>query len=325
MMTTIKQVAEEAGVSKSTVSRYISQKGYVGDDAREKIKNAIKKLNYTPNVLAQSLKTKKNQMVGLLLPDISNPFFPRLVRGAESYLKDKGYRIMVGTISDHDSLEEYINLLLKTNAAGIITTLDFTKEFPNLTLPVVVVDRISKDTGYGVFSDNQLGGLLAAKAICNAGAKQVMIIKVIDDKAENIAERFEASLNYLRNKSLEIFIEESETFDFEKILKEAKENLKRNPNIDSIIAPSDIHAIAYIHEILAIGKKIPDDIQIIGYDDIVLSQFIYPSLSTIHQSSYKMGEQAAKLIYNMANNFSIDEAKIKLPVRYVERNTLRRK
>ncbi len=279
-MTTIKQVAEEAGVSKSTVSRYISKKGYVGDDAREKIKNAIKKLNYTPNVLAQSLKTKKNQMVGLLLPDISNPFFPRLVRGAESYLKDKGYRIMVGTISDHDSLEEYINLLLKTNAAGIITTLDFTKEFPNLTLPVVVVDRISKDTGYGVFSDNQLGGRLAAKAIWNAGAKQVMIIKVLDDKAENIAERFEAS---------------------------------------------DIHAIAYIHEILAIGKKIPDDIQIIGYDDIVLSQFIYPSLSTIHQSSYKMGEQAAKLIYNMANKFSIDEAKIKLPVRYIERNTLRRK
>lgn len=324
-MTTIKQVAEEAGVSKSTVSRYISKKGYVGDDAREKIKNAIKKLNYTPNVLAQSLKTKKNQMVGLLLPDISNPFFPRLVRGAESYLKDKGYRIMVGTISDHDSLEEYINLLLKTNAAGIITTLDFTKEFPNLTLPVVVVDRISKDTGYGVFSDNQLGGRLAAKAIWNAGAKQVMIIKVLDDKAENIAERFEASLNYLRNKSLEIRIEESETFEFEKIQKEAKENLKRNPNIDSIIAPSDIHAIAYIHEILAIGKKIPDDIQIIGYDDIVLSQFIYPSLSTIHQSSYKMGEQAAKLIYNMANKFSVDEVKIKLPVRYVERNTLRRK
>lgn len=78
-------------------------------------------------------------------------------------------------------------------------------------------------------------------------------------------------------------------------------------------------------KILAIGKKIPDDIQIIGYDDIVLSQFIYPSLSTIHQSSYKMGEQAAKLIYNMANKFSIDEAKIKLPVRYIERNTLRRK
>ena len=96
----------------------------------------------------------------------------------------------------------------------------------------------------------------------DAGAKQVMIIKVLDDKAENIAERFEASLNYLRNKSLEIRIEESETFDFEKIQKEAKENLKRNPNIDSIIAPSDIHAIAYIHEILAIGKKIPDDIQI---------------------------------------------------------------
>ncbi len=74
-MATIKQVAQEAGVSKSTVSRYISQKGYVGDEARQKIKSAIEKLHYNPNVLAQSLKTKKNQLVGLLLPDISNPFF----------------------------------------------------------------------------------------------------------------------------------------------------------------------------------------------------------------------------------------------------------
>lgn len=324
-MVTIKQVAEEAGVSKSTVSRYISQNGYVGDDARQKIKGAIKRLNYTPNVLAQSLKTKKNQMVGLLVPDISNPFFPRLVRGAEAYLKEKGYRLMLGTISDHESLEEYLNLLLKTNAAGIITTHDFTKEYPDLSLPVVVVDRVSQDTTYGVFSDNQLGGRLAAEAVWKAGTKQVLLIKVTDDKAENITERFEASLDYLKTQSVDVLIGESQTFDFETIQTEAKEHLKRNPNIDSIIAPSDIHAIAYIHEILALGKRIPEDIQIIGYDDIMLSQFIYPSLSTIHQSSYKMGEQAAKLIYNMANKQSIEEGRIKLPVRYVERKTLRRK
>ena len=99
-MATIKQVAEEAGLSKSTVSRYISQKGYVSDEARDKIKAAIDKLHYSPNVLAQSLKTKKNQLVGLLLPDISNPFFPRLARGAEEYLKEKGYRAVSYTHLD---------------------------------------------------------------------------------------------------------------------------------------------------------------------------------------------------------------------------------
>lgn len=88
-MATIKQVAQEAGLSKSTVSRYISKKGYVSEEASQKIQAAIDKLHYSPNVLAQSLKTKKNQLVGLLLPDISNPFFPRLARGAEEYLKKR--------------------------------------------------------------------------------------------------------------------------------------------------------------------------------------------------------------------------------------------
>ena len=92
-MTTIKQVALEAGVSKSTVSRFIAQNGYVSDEAREKIERAIKKLNFRPNLSAQSLKTKKNQLVGLLLPDISNPFFPMLAKGAEEFLKEKGYLV----------------------------------------------------------------------------------------------------------------------------------------------------------------------------------------------------------------------------------------
>ncbi len=88
-MTTIKQVALEAGVSKSTVSRFIAQNGYVSDEAREKIERAIKKLNYRPNLSAQSLKTKKSQLVGLLLPDISNPFFPNACQRSRGIFKGK--------------------------------------------------------------------------------------------------------------------------------------------------------------------------------------------------------------------------------------------
>lgn len=95
-MVTIKQVAEEAGVSKSTVSRYIAQNGYVSEAAVQKIAAAIQKLNFVPNLSAQSLKTKRSQVVGLLLPDISNPFFPSLAKGAEEFLQEKGYRVMLG-------------------------------------------------------------------------------------------------------------------------------------------------------------------------------------------------------------------------------------
>lgn len=324
-LVTIKEVAEEAGVSKSTVSRYISQKGYVGQEAQEKVKQAIKKLNYVPNVLAQSLKSQRNQLVGLLLPDISNPFFPRLARGAEEFLKEKGYRVMLGSIGEEGAVEEdYLNVLLQTKAAGIIITHDFTKTHPNLDIPIVVVDRVDQETEYGVFSDNQAGGHLAAEQIVRAGTDKVLLVRGPSDNAQSINQRFEAGLSYLKNQQVDVSISDSHSFDFDVIQKEAMVMLDKNPDCDSIIAPSDVHAIAYIHEILARGKKIPEDIQIIGYDDILVSRFIYPSLSTIHQSSYRLGEEAAALIYKIANHLPIEEKRVQLPVRYIERETLRR-
>lgn len=325
-MVTIKQVAEEAGVSKSTVSRYISQKGYVSDEAREKIKAAIKTLHYSPNALAQSLKTKRNRLVGLLLPDISNPFFPRLAKGAEEFLKERGYRVMLGSISaDQGTEEEYLQILLQNKAAGIITTHDFTLDHPELEIPVVVVDRVDQETEFGVFSDNKSGGELAAAVIAKAGAEKVLLIRGPLDGAENINQRFESSKDYLKRQGIRMVISDSHSFDFELIQEEARSILATHSDVDSIIAPSDIHAIAYIHELLSLGKAIPEDVQIIGYDDILMSQFIYPSISTIHQSSYQMGYQAAELVYKIANFLPIEEKRIKLPVHYVERETIRRR
>ncbi|KHD45240.1 LacI family DNA-binding transcriptional regulator [Streptococcus hongkongensis] len=324
-MSTIKEVAAEAGVSKSTVSRYISQKGYVSDQARDRIKEAIDKLNYSPNMIAQSLKTKKNQLVGLLLPDISNPFFPRVARGAEIFLKEHDYRILFGNIGGSAKIEEdYINTLLQSNAAGIITTHDFTKKYPNLAIPVVVVDRVEEDTEYAVFADNEEGGKLAAQAVSDAGAKNVLLIRGPLGHSNIANQRYVASLNYLSHQNVMVHISESHTFDFDDIIEEARINLTNYPTVDSIIAPSDIHAIAYIHELFSKGKKIPEDVQVVGYDDILMSKLIYPSLSTIHQPSYRMGRYAAELIYKISNHIPIEEKRIKLPVHFVERETLRR-
>lgn len=241
-------------------------------------------------------------------------------------MKEKGYRIMLGNFSDSQSLEEdYLKVLLQSNAAGIITTHDFTKTHPEITIPVVVVDRVDKETKYGVFSDNKAGGKLSAETIIKSGGKNILLIKGPLDNAENIGQRFEASYHYLKDKEVTVKICTSQSFDFEKIQQEARTALQEQKNIDSIIAPSDIHAIAFMHELHSQEKKIPEDVQVIGYDDILMSQLTYPSLSTIHQSSYQMGYKAAELIYKIANQLPIEKNRIKLPVHYVDRETIRRK
>lgn len=324
-MVTIKQVALEAGVSKSTVSRLIAQNGYVSDASRKKIEQAIQKLHFVPNLSAQSLKTKKNKLVGLLLPDISNPFFSMLAKGAETFLKEKDYRLILGNIGENCQFEkDYVKVLIQSNAVGIISTHDFKEEFPDLNLPSVVVDRVEHGSDYGVFSDNVSGGQLAAEVIINSGGKKVAVISG-PSKTTNINDRFTSCVNFLKEKGITFKTFYSKSYDFEQIQKEAKKVLAYRKNFDSIIAPSDIHAIAYIHEIHRLGKRIPEDIQIIGYDDIQLGQFSYPALSTIHQSAYQMGFEAAQLVYKIATNQTIETPKIELPIRYIERQTVRKK
>ncbi|MFV0556855.1 MAG: LacI family DNA-binding transcriptional regulator [Lactovum sp.] len=324
-MTTIKEVAEEAGVSKSTVSRYIAENGYVGKDTQKKIKEAIEKLNFSPNLSARTLKTKKTKLIGLLLPDITNPFFPALAKGVEGFLKKEGYQILFGNIGDEGQLaEEYLKLLIQSNAAGIITAIDFSEQYPDLEIPFVVVDRVGHHSDYGVFADNEAGGYLAAQKIIEAGGKNVAVISG-PVGVQSVNRRFKSSLKYLEGTQAQVRKFYSQDYNFSVVQKEASKLLDEFPEVDSIIAPSDIHAIAFIHEILERGLNIPKDIQIIGYDDILLSSFIYPLLSTIHQPAYDMGFEAAKMIVSLTLEKNIIEKQVKLPVYYVERETLRRK
>ena len=259
------------------------------------------------------------------MPDISNPFFPMLAKGAEEFLKEKGYRVMLGNIGEkNQSEQDYLKVLIQSNAAGIISTHDFKEDFPDLDIPTVIVDRVGHKSNYGVFSDNESGGRLAAKVIVTAGAKKVAVVSG-PLNATNINNRFKSSIAYLKEKQVDFKAFYSQSYDFEEIQKEAREVLANEENFDSIIAPSDIHAMAYIHEIHRLNKKIPEDIQIIGYDDIQMSQFIYPALSTIHQSAYQMGLEAAQLIYKIATDQAIEKSKIELPVHYVARETIRQK
>ncbi|WP_339012877.1 LacI family DNA-binding transcriptional regulator [Lactococcus garvieae] len=323
-MATIKQVASKAGVSVSTVSRYITHKGYVSAEAEVKIKKAIQDLNYSPNISAQSLKSKKSNLVGLLLPDISNPFFPMLAKGVEEFLREKGYQLVLGNVNeDREIIKSYLQFLVQSNAAGVITTVDFKEEFPEFDLPAVTVDRVGKKSEFGVFSDNSQGGLLAAKAAVEAGAQQIAVVRG-PLTTDNTNERFSSSIAYLNQVAVNYQVFQSRSYDFSEIQAEAEKLLRKQKTLDTIILPSDVHAVAYMQEIHRINKRIPEDIQLIGYDDILMSKYVYPALSTIHQPAYEMGHEAAQLIYKLANHQPIDQKQIKLKVSYVERDSTRK-
>ena len=324
LLATIKQVASKAGVSVSTVSRYITHKGYVSAEAEVKIKKAIQDLNYSPNISAQSLKSKKSNLVGLLLPDISNPFFPMLAKGVEEFLREKGYQLVLGNVNeDREIIKSYLQFLVQSNAAGVITTVDFKEEFPEFDLPAVTVDRVGKKSEFGVFSDNSQGGLLAAKAAVEAGAQQIAVVRG-PLTTDNTNERFSSSITYLNQAVVDYQVFQSMSYDFSEIQAEAEKLLKEQNTLDTIILPSDVHAVAYMQEIHRINKRIPEDIQLIGYDDILMSKYVYPALSTIHQPAYEMGHEAAQLIYKLANHQPIDQKQIKLKVSYVERDSTRK-
>lgn len=322
-MATINEVAETAGVSKSTVSRFIAHNGYVGKEAADKIEEAIKKLDFAPNLSARSLKTKKSNIIGLMLPDITNPFFPMLAKGVEEFLQKKGYQVLFSNIGDDGArAAESLKILIQSNAAGIITAFDFTEQYPNLDIPVVIVDRVGHQSKFGVFADNEEGGRLAAEKILQAGGKHIAVISG-PLNAQSVNNRFKASVAVLTEHRAHFQTYFSKDYNFSVVRDEAREILNGFPKVDSIIAPSDIHAVAFMREILSRGLTIPEDIQVVGYDDILMSSFVYPALSTIHQPAYEMGMESAKMIVRLATGEPIRQRQLKLPVYYVERETLK--
>ncbi|RDW21405.1 hypothetical protein CWR48_03095 [Oceanobacillus arenosus] len=125
MSAKIRDVAKKAGVSAATVSRVLNNSGYAHEDTRKKVLHAMQKLNYKPNEIARSLYKKKSKLIGLILPDITNPFFPQLSRGVEDYLREKGYSLLIGNTDEYLEQEiDYIETFVQHNVVGIVASIN---------------------------------------------------------------------------------------------------------------------------------------------------------------------------------------------------------
>ncbi|MHC1681870.1 MAG: LacI family DNA-binding transcriptional regulator [Clostridiaceae bacterium] len=320
-MATIKDVARVSGVTVTTVSRVLNNRGYISEATRQKVYDAMEELNYKPNEIARSLFRKKSNIIGLIIPNVSHPFFAELTNFIEYYAHKEGYKILLCN-SYQDSVKEkdYIEMLKRHQVDGIIMgshTLE-TSEYVKTDLPIVAIDRNLSEKIPFITSDNYHGGALATKLLIDKGCKKLAHISGPLEINTPANKRYEAFVDIAKEKNIEYIVVEGKLDTFEGYKKLVLKLFQDHPDIDGIFASSDIIAASIINISNNIGKKINEDLKIVGYDDISLASLIVPQLTTIKQPIEDIGKLAIEILINVIEKNAVKVENI-LPVTLIER------
>ena len=324
-MATIKDVARVSGVSVTTVSRVLNNKGYISDLTKKKVHEAMAELSYEPSEIARSLFRRKSNMIGLIVPNVAHPFFAELTSHIESYAQTKGYKILLcNSLLDIEKEKEYIKLLKSNQVDGIIMgshSLE-TEAYKDLNLPLVTLDRqIDVKIPY-VCSDNYLGGTLATQALIDAGCKELVHISgnlSLDNLSNQRYAAFKdiCEAHHCQHTVYEVGVTALETNDEYELLEEI---FKNHPSVDGIFASSDVIAAQIIKFCHKKGKNIPTDLKLVGYDNSQFANYLVPELTTIHQPIKSLATYSIDLILKQLDEELTPHATI-LPVELIKRET----
>lgn len=323
-MTNIRDVAKEAGVSTATVSRYLNKSGYVSDTSRESIKKAIQTLNYKPSSVARSLSKKQTNYIVLIVPDIHNPFFPELARAVEDIALTYDYTVILCN-SDEDAQKElaYLESLKEQYVAGfIITTSALEHQFyQTLDVPIVALDRKMDEFIPTVSSDNISGAKIGTEHLMNNDAQHIVCLRG-PEGVQTADDRLTGFLQATKHRDIKTTIVPC-PFHFAEAQRIVMDLLKNDPTIDRIFASSDISAAGALKAAHALHIQVPEQLQIIGFDNIDLSEMLTPGLTTIAQDIYQLGAVATRLLIKQIEHLPIEQRAVQIPVQLIQRETTR--
>lgn len=300
---TIKHVAQRAGVAVSTVSRVLNQSGYVSPETASKVRAAVEELGFRPSLPARTLVSGETRTLALMLPDISNPFFPALARGVEDRAISRGYSVMLcNTDGDPEIEARYIRLLREKWVDGMVMTgasgsASQVKQLLQNRIPVVVIDRAVRGAEVDLVGlDNIAGARLAVEHLARLGHRAIGLIA--GPKVSTSLDRAEGYRRALRAMGLPIRREWMVTgdFRFESGYEAMKGLLNARDRPAAIFASNDLMAIGAIRAAEEAGLRVPEDLAVVGFDDIMLATLVRPALSTIRQPAYEMGAAAVDLL-----------------------------
>jgi DNA-binding LacI/PurR family transcriptional regulator len=305
-MANMLEIARMAGVSLGTVSNVLNNTAKVREQTRKRVLDAVQAAGYQPSQLARGLRRDKTNMIGMIIPDITNPFFPAVVRGAEDVAFSNGYRlILCNTDNDHSKELIHLDELRTYLPAGLIV---IPSDFSDLTTQaesyqqagagVVCIDRLPKNwSGDSVTADNQEGAYNATRHLLQLGHTRLAVITG-PLRLTNARERLSGFKRAVREAKLHLTPEYVQEASFDKSGGHSKALvlLRLIPRPTAIFAGNDMIALGALLAIREAGLRCPEDVSLIGFDDLDLAETTNPSLSSVSQSGYQLGTTAAKIL-----------------------------
>ncbi|MBN1658128.1 MAG: LacI family DNA-binding transcriptional regulator [Anaerolineae bacterium] len=332
MAVTMRDVARRASCSIKTVSRVVNNQGEVADATRRRVLDAIDELRYRPSKVARALVTQRTDTVGLILGDISNPFFGEVARGVLDTAQSEGYDVFLCN-SDYDPDQEIRALysLADHNVDGMVIfpcweNQEKLQAFASQARPLVVVNRTFPDhAGMGLVMSDIRGG--ARRAVDHLVAKGHRHIGMLVGRATPmmVMERVQGFREGLIRHGLPV-VEEwiltgSRSIDVERGHEAARELLDHYPEVTAVFAYNDLIAVGAVQACHELGRRVPEDLAIVGFDNIEFSGLIVPPLTTIGIDQYELGRQAVTRLLEMLADPEADFAPIHLGVELIVRGS----
>ncbi len=300
---TIKDVARIAGVSISTVSRVINNKGGVSKQLEDRIREAIKGLKYKPNIVARALKSRATKTLGLIIPNIMNPIFPPLVKVIEDTAKSYNFStILCNSDGKIEEEAKYIEVLIEKQVDGIILNAigDYHEGLETVKdtgTPIIVLGR--KIAGFGatcITLDNEKGAYSAVEHLIRSGMKNIAFLFGLLEASSAINDRFAGYKKALKDYGVkfrkDLVAKGNRTFEGGSVATQTL--LSRNVRFDSVFASNDVMALGCIEKLIGSGFRVPEDISVMGYDDIPFASMFKPRLSTVRSPIGEFGVEAVK-------------------------------
>ncbi len=330
--TTIKDIAKELGISPSTVSRALKDHFEISEATKEAVRRVAKELNYQPNSLALSLRYSKSNTIGIIVPEIVHFFFSTVISGIEDIAQSRGYNVII-TQSNESVEREMMNIqtLFNNRVDGVLVSLsresfDYShfEAIMQKGLPIVFFDRVAETlTTSNVTVDDFLGGYQATEHLIKQGYKYICHLAGpenldITNERLNGYRKAHEDAGLAVNEDLIVFNQasnESEAYD-------ATMKLLKSKDIDALFASNDLAAMGAIKAAQKNGKRVPEDFGVVGFSNWQFTALTNPSISTIEQPGFEMGQHAAELLLKqIESDDEIEIEKVKLPTTLLARDS----
>jgi LacI family transcriptional regulator len=330
-MATVKDVARLAGVGSGTVSRYISGNGSVSGRAAEKIARAIEQLNYRPNSMARSLSSRRSDMIGVWVPSLEGPYYHMMIRAIEGALRLQGKHLILANAEDARTEQErldHLDYLINRDCDGILIASSLRSDFELARIcerfsNLVVINHHADELAGRSFSiDHDLGGRLAARHFVELGHSKVATItgRLV---AQDARQRHQGFLDEMARLGCPVaparIIEGA--FSYAGGEQAAAELLASGEAFSAVFCGNDKVAMVLIAELQKRGIRVPDDVSVLGYDDVDFTPYTAPALSTIHAPIEEMTRSACHQLLNLTYGLELPFQESFLPTLSVRRST----